>query len=215
MAYLPRFTELSPLFHLLDDYEVHRTRPTCRSSPTKTTTSTTTPTFIPAFDVREGNDGYYLDGELPGVDQRNIDIEFSDPHTLVIKGRTEREYASTAPSTATTGDKDIKSTSPGTRWRQPTVQDEGEDQSNTTIDTHTAANTDPTSDGHSHSHQPEPSPPAYHYWVSERSTGNFQRTFTFPTRVDQDAVRANLRNGVLSVFVPKEAVPPTKKIRIE
>ncbi|KAJ5818308.1 30 kDa heat shock protein [Penicillium riverlandense] len=204
MAFFPRFTELSPLFHLLDDYEAHRSRPTCRRSTRTPTTSTTTtqPTFTPAFDVRELDSGYYLDGELPGVVQSNIDIEFSDPQTLVIKGRTEREYAE---STTTNSNKDIKSTSPASRWRQPTVQNEDEDeaaQSNTDSDTTTTA--EPASNHDS----------PYHYWVSERSIGNFQRTFTFPTRVDQDAVRANLKNGVLSVFVPKEAAPQTKKIRV-
>ncbi|KAJ5626005.1 hypothetical protein N7510_002314 [Penicillium lagena] len=201
MAFIPRFSELSPLFHLLEDYEAHRTRPTCRRSPRTSTSSTTatppTPTFTPAFDVRERDDGYYLDGELPGVDQGNIDIEFTDPQTLVIKGRTERAYG----ESTTNGNKDLKST----RWRQPTVQNEDEDedaQSNT--DTDATTTTDPVSN-----HQ---SP--YHYWVSERSIGNFQRTFTFPTRVDQDAVRANLKNGILSVFVPKEAAPRTKKIRV-
>jgi hypothetical protein len=28
------------------------------------------------------------------VDQSNIEIEFTDPHTLVIKGHTDREYNS-------------------------------------------------------------------------------------------------------------------------
>lgn len=201
MAFVPRFTELSPLFHLLDEYEAHRTRPTCRRSPRPSTTSTTTtpPTFSPAFDVRELEDGYYLDGELPGVVQSNIDIEFSDPQTLVIKGRMEREYAE---STTNNSNKDVKS---APRWRQPTVQneDEYEDAQSNTV-TATTATTDPASNDHF----------PYHYWVSERSIGNFQRTFTFQTRVDQDAVRANLKNGILSVFVPKEAAPRTKKIRV-
>ncbi|CAL5867722.1 uncharacterized protein PFLUO_LOCUS1941 [Penicillium psychrofluorescens] len=201
MAFLPRFTELSPLFRLLDDYEAHRTRPTCPRSTRPSTASTKTPppTFSPAFDVRELDDGYYLDGELPGAVQGNIDIEFSDPQTLTIKGHTDREYAA---STTTNSKKDIKS---APRWRQPTVQNEDEDedaQSNTGTDTTTT--TEPASN---------PDSP-YHYWVSERSIGNFQRTFTFQTRVDQDAVRANLKNGILSVFVPKEAAPRTKKIRV-
>ncbi|KAI5289691.1 hypothetical protein KEM52_000693 [Ascosphaera acerosa] len=41
------------------------------------------------------------------------------------------------------------------------------------------------------------------YWVTERTTGAFHRTFNFPSRVDQDRVTATLRDGLLSIYVPK------------
>ena len=81
---------------------------------------------------------------------------------------------------------------------------EDEDSESNSTDT----DTDDTVD---HQSQPE----SFHYWNSERSIGEFKRVFTFPTRVNQDAVRANLSNGILSLVVPKDAVPKTKKIRIE
>lgn len=183
MAFLCN-SDFRPLFRLLDDYETHRSR----AAP-----STSTRSYTPAFDVRELDDGYYLDGELPGVNQSNIDIEFSDPQTLVIKGHTERAYQN-----ETTDHADSKSGA--RRWRQPTVEDEE------------AASTDTDTDSDSVTPETQPS---FHYWASERSIGEFQRTFTFPTRVDQDAVRASLKNGILSVVVPKEAAPKTKKIRIQ
>lgn len=198
-------SDFSPLFRLLDDYETHRSRPTrsvitpSDSAPKSPATSKSTRScaFTPAFDVRELNGGYYLDGELPGVDQRNIEIEFSDPHTLVIKGRTERNYQ--------TDGKDSQSTSP--RWRQPTVEDEDEAISTETgtVDSTATSNELTTDDSRS----------PFHYWASERSIGEFQRTFTFPVRVDQDAVRASLKNGILSVIVPKVATPKAKRIRID
>jgi HSP20 family molecular chaperone IbpA len=179
MAFLCN-SDFRPLFRLLDDYETHRSRP----APSR---------FTPAFDVRELNDGYYLDGELPGVDQSNIDIEFSDPQTLVIKGRTQRSYQNENENT------DSQSGAP--RWRQPTVEDEDADSTDTVTDD-SVTPTDKVQ-------------PSFHYWASERSIGEFQRTFTFPTRVDQDTVRASLKNGILHVVVPKEAAPKTKKIRID
>ena len=179
MAFMSCRSDLAPLLRLFDHPELHRARPT------------TTRSFAPAFDVRELTDSYYLDGELPGVDQKNIEIEFSDPHTLVIQGRTERNYR-------LPNQKENTSTS----WRQPTVEDEDSESNNTDTDT------DDTVD---HQSQPE----SFHYWNSERSIGEFKRVFTFPTRVNQDAVRANLSNGILSLVVPKDAVPKTKKIRIE
>lgn len=204
MAFFSCSSDFSPLFRLLDDYETHRSRPTS-SSPSTTSASkststlkpTSSRTFTPAFDVRELSDGYYLDGELPGVDHGNIEIEFSDPQTLVIKGHTERNYQ--------THHNEPQSGSP--RWRQPTVEDEDE-ASSTETDTADSTMTSKFSADDTES-------PSFQYWASERSIGEFQRTFTFPVRVDQDAVRASLRNGILSVIVPKEAAPKTKKIRIE
>ncbi|KAJ6113707.1 30 kDa heat shock protein [Penicillium sp. IBT 18751x] len=190
MAFLCN-SDFRPLFRLLDDYETHRTGAAPATSTSTYTPATSTQTYTPAFDVRELNDGYYLDGELPGVSQSNIDIEFSDPQTLIIKGHSERAYQND------TNNADSKQ---GTRrWRQPTVEDEE------------AASTDTDTDLDSVTPESQPS---FHYWASERSIGEFQRTFTFPTRVDQDAVRASLKNGILSVVVPKEAAPKTKKIRI-
>ncbi|KAJ5585321.1 uncharacterized protein N7459_005121 [Penicillium hispanicum] len=187
MAFLSCSSDLAPLFRLLDE---SHSRPT----PVRTRTRT----FSPAFDVRELNNGYYLDGELPGVDQSNIDIEFSDSHTLVVKGRTERDY------------KNESSGAAPARSRQPTVEDEDEDESDSnSTDTDTVHSTATPTQSSSGSQSP-----SFRYWVSERSIGEFQRTFTFPGRVDQDAVRASLKNGILSIFVPKEAAPKTKKIRI-
>lgn len=243
MAFLSCTSDFSPLFRLLDDYETHRSRPTptrssgCKS--TSTSTSSSTPTrhtvFTPAFDVRESNDAYYLDGELPGVDQSNIDIEFTDPQTLVVKGRTERNYHSTTPSpqveeprgqdTPTTS----TSRTPSPSWRQPTVEDDDEDDGNVSDARSTSTSASASSTRSTSAVIVEkPSAPATrsetvtsstpsskdHYWVAERSIGGFQRTFAFPVRVDQDGVRAALKNGILSIVVPKEAAPKTKKVRI-
>jgi HSP20 family molecular chaperone IbpA len=52
------------------------------------------------------------------------------------------------------------------------------------------------------------------YWVQERSIGEFARTFSFPSRVDQDAVSANLNNGVLSLVIPKAKKHEARRIAI-
>lgn len=41
------------------------------------------------------------------------------------------------------------------------------------------------------------------YWCSERSVGDFMRTFNFPTAVDQEKCKASMKNGILSINVPK------------
>lgn len=199
MAFL-RQSDFTPLFRLLDDYETHRSRPT-RS------------VFTPSFDVRESSDGYYLDGELPGVNQNNIDIEFSDPQTLLIKGHTERNYNSTPENQPETQE------IPSSPKHQATVEDDDEDDdsrsSASTTQRHSDSETQvQAKQTRATSSQEKENEKKFHFWVSERSIGEFERTFTFASRVDQDGVRASLKNGILSVYVPKEAQPKMKKIRI-
>jgi HSP20 family molecular chaperone IbpA len=154
----PSSGDFTPLFRLLDDYDVHRTGR--QSSAVRS--------FSPRFDVRETGEAYLLDGELPGIAQKDIDIEFTEPQTLTVKGRIEREYHT-----------------------EPQAETEGEEEKGAV-----------TKGQH-------------RFWATERATGEFQRTFSFPTRVDQDAVKASLKNGVLSVVVPKATASAAKKITVE
>jgi len=50
----------------------------------------------------------------------------------------------------------------------------------------------------------------------ERTSGSFQRSLTLPFKIDPDKVVAKVKNGVLTVTVPKpsEAIAETKKIKI-
>lgn len=41
------------------------------------------------------------------------------------------------------------------------------------------------------------------YYLWERSYGAFERSFTFPTAVEQDKIKASFENGVLTVGIPK------------
>lgn len=159
-ANFPGSGDFGPLFRLLDDYDDHRSsrnQPAVRS-------------FSPRFDIRESEDAYHFDGELPGIDQKDIDIEFSDPQTLVVKGHAEREYHTEPPAEGKEG-KEGKDT------------DEGK--------------------------------PTHRFWASERSVGEFQRVFSFPTPVDQHNVKASLKHGILSIKVPKATAATSKKITIE
>lgn len=172
---MPTSGDFGPLFRLLDDYDVHRTGGGQVSSLRS---------FTPRFDVRETDDVYHLDGELPGISQENIDIEFSDRQTLVIKGRSEREVNTTnkAPATLATPTDDGSSDSVQVANKEQTVSNKSDSK--------------------------------HRYWVSERSVGEFHRTFAFPGHIDQDNVRASLNNGILSVVVPKTAASGSKKITI-
>ncbi|KAK9369293.1 HSP20-like chaperone [Lipomyces kononenkoae] len=121
-------------------------------------------TFTPSFDIKETDREFLLEGELPGVEKDNLDIEFVDNHTLRVKGHVERSKE---------------------------FQDEAE----------------VVSEGSKR--------PSSGYWATERVIGDFSRSFKFPDNVDPSGVKAELRNGLLEINVPKAALPPaTKKITI-
>jgi len=52
------------------------------------------------------------------------------------------------------------------------------------------------------------------YWLTERSIGEFSRSFSFPSRVNWDGVSANFKDGILNIVVPK-AKHEAKRINIE
>jgi HSP20 family protein len=52
------------------------------------------------------------------------------------------------------------------------------------------------------------------YQVIERTYGTFLRTFQLPQGVDADQIKAEFNNGVLSLHIPKAALPQPKRIEI-
>lgn len=54
------------------------------------------------------------------------------------------------------------------------------------------------------------------WFFSERQYGAFSRSFRMPADADGDKVAANLKDGVLSLTVPKRApdAPQARKVRI-
>jgi len=222
MSLFPRFTqEFSPLFRLLDDYD--------RASRQQWTNfSSELRSFQPKFDVKELKDSYELHGELPGVEQKDISIEWTDGNTLAIKGRTEKRVErGTRPNAAEVIEEAPKasgaiqaapdaetSSTTSENYHKPTVSDEGEDSASTVAGDHNALTPATTNAGEvakpAENQEPEPK-----FWVSERSVGEFHRSFTFPLRVNHDAVKASLKNGILSIIVPKAQTPKARKIEIQ
>jgi len=52
------------------------------------------------------------------------------------------------------------------------------------------------------------------YQVIERTYGTFVRTFQLPQGVDEDQIKGEFQNGVLTVTIPKAALPQPKRIQI-
>lgn len=197
MSLFPRFTqEFAPIFRLFDEYDRQAFRDL--DGQFKSIRS-----FTPKFDVKETKTHYELHGELPGVEQKNVNIEWTDNNTLTISGRHEhvREEGE-RPQGFIEDDAEQKKLD-----HQPTVEDET--STNTSKDTSVAKQ----SEKKDVAKQTESSNAKY--WVSERSVGEFHRSFAFPARIDQDAVKASLKNGILSIVIPKATAPQARKIYIE
>jgi HSP20 family protein len=105
---------------------------------------------VPAVDIAEGKQGYEITAELPGIDEKNVEVKYANG-MLTIKGekRDERE----------------------------------EKKEN--------------------------------YYLSERTYGSFQRSFSVPEGVDPDKVEASFKSGVLTVKLPKTPEAQKKEKRIE
>jgi HSP20 family protein len=56
--------------------------------------------------------------------------------------------------------------------------------------------------------------PARQYHQRERQYGYFERTFTLPDNVDEENVRCDFRNGVLTCHLPKTGEPSYRGRRI-
>lgn len=278
--------DFAPLFRLLDDMTSIAHAAPAPAPPRPVL-------YQPRFDVREVDGHYEFRGELPGVEQQDLSVEFSDAQTLVIRGRTSHETsnkpeeqqaqpekdqqqqqqqpeveqqtvntttaaAAEEATLAPSDNSDAISTHSTTSYQKPSVQDAIEDGADeaaaapstpgvatpasspsptlaeesakpaastsaaeTSTSTSTSAPTqaqEQTSSPKQQQQQQQPTPSPPHHWMTERRTGEFQRTFTFPrhVRVDHDNVRASLKNGVLSIVVPKASSRAvSRRIQVE
>ncbi len=162
------------------------------------------PTFTPRFDVTETTQAYELFGELPGLEQKDLSIEFSDAQTLVIKGQTSRKtsepsFTQTEPEAAVEGNEVEMSDTASQKSRNATVEDEY-DEADTPL---VKAAVDSHAEEKKEEQPAEKKGEERKFWVKERKVGSFARSFAFSQRIEQDAVAANLKNGVLHVVVPK------------
>jgi HSP20 family molecular chaperone IbpA len=185
MALFPRFSqELSPFFRLFDEYE---------KQFSNNALDRTLRSFSPKFDVKETKEAYELHGEFPGIDQKDINIEWTDANTLSIHGRHEESREEGQRPQGFIEE-------PNKKDKQPSVEDEGKE-----TQVAKQGNKEVTKRGDQETK----------FWVSERSVGEFHRSFAFPAPVDQDAVKASLKNGILSIVVPKSKAPQPRRVKIE
>ena len=106
------------------------------------------PGFVPAFEVKETKDAYVFRADVPGLEEKDLEITLTGDR-LSVSGKREAEK-----------------------------RDASE-----------------------------------RFYAYERSYGTFSRSFTLPEGVEADKVQAELKNGVLSLTLPKR--PETQPRRIQ
>jgi len=207
---------LKGLFRLIDELDQCATQPQRRQVQF----------FTPKFDLKETETTFELYGELPNISKDNISIEFSDPQTVVIRGKVDRTIPASAPVVAEAKaeeaagtvdeepvliDHDQASETSSENAHRATVEDEVEEGTNTE-----AQNTPATTvaEAPKPAETPKPAAPKAKYWITERSVGQFARSFQFPSRVEHEAVSAALDNGILTVTVPKAKKHETRRVAI-
>ncbi|CAI6090162.1 unnamed protein product [Clonostachys chloroleuca] len=186
----------------------------------------------PRFNVRETEDAYTLTGELPGLNKDHVTVEFPEPQKIVIRGKVERDQdaasqpttqeergepsASSSATAATTQAASEDSSS--THSYQATVEDDDETEDFEVVE---KASEKTTQDGPQRQleteaeqqHQQQEHSAEEPQRRCRRGVREFTRTFTFPAHVDADFVTADLKDGLLSVVVPK-AKPEPRHITI-
>jgi HSP20 family protein len=168
-------------------------------------------TFTPRFDVTETPTTYELFGELPGLAQEDLNIEFVDAQTVVVKGKVVRAGTTIPTPEPTPAVKAIdNSDTSSEKSLNPTVEDEY-DEADTPLAT-PASTTSSTTISEKPAEPKKAEAPKPKFWVSERKVGSFARSFAFSQRLDHDNVQAVLKNGVLHVVIPK--VTKTGKIAV-
>ncbi|KAL7311889.1 hypothetical protein PS15m_009600 [Mucor circinelloides] len=144
-------------------------------------------TRYPTTDILETKYCYELQAEVPGFDKKDIQIEVPDSHTVVLKGTMQQEHKMESPPASS-----------------DTQAAEG--TSDTQQITATVANKEK---------QVGQAPQGHQWWVQERVSGSFFRSFQLPIDIDPQTIKASCANGVLKVTIPKTEGKKSALINID
>ncbi|KAI7905349.1 HSP20-like chaperone [Cokeromyces recurvatus] len=144
----------------------------------------------PATDMVETSDTYELHAEVPGYDKKDIKIEMPNDHTLILSGSTEKETTTGSDKEKAADKKEDKNKEKATENEQALQKKDDQSQQVTQYS-------------------------APEWWVNERVSGSFSRSFTFPTPIDQDKIKACYENGILKVIIPKNSKGQSRFITID
>ncbi|GAA5807689.1 hypothetical protein MFLAVUS_001063 [Mucor flavus] len=151
----------------------------------------------PAADLVETPNAYELHADLPGFDKNNIKIEMPDSQTLILSGSVNESRSVEPPQQQTNGETATENKEATEKKESATAESNNENQ---------VANKDDSNQVGEH---------RSHFWVKERVSGAFSRSFRFPTPVNSENIKASFKDGTLKVLVPKSSEEQPKQISIE
>jgi len=176
------------------------------------------PTFEPLrlasrsipMDLKESKSQYELVAELPGVNKKDINIEVKDDRTLIITGKMGHDEGGPEGETVTAYEDQAQGRGQGPYDASSDVQI---DESDGVIPSGAEKmQRDKASQSMKLSVSKAEESDVERYWNSERILASFQRSITFPSPFQTDKIEARLKNGLLSVLLPK--IPEKKGIQI-
>ncbi|KAH7303473.1 HSP20-like chaperone [Stachybotrys elegans] len=187
---------LAPLFQLLNELEDYPQRRS-RGCHAYRASQPEVVTWVPRFNVRETPEAWVLRGELPGLNKDHVSIELSDPQKLVVRGKFDPSFPESQPDVSdSASDATAESThTEDNHSYQATVEDDTENDFEV-VDEKAQGSPKPQA---APVEQTEQKQEAAH----SDSEITFSRTFKFPTYVDQSEIAASLKDGLLTVVVPK------------
>lgn len=176
-------------------------------------------TSTPKFDVKETAAAYILEGEIPGVSKSDISLTWADDNTLVLKTQTSTfmEHNPNPTPAATIEQKSEFASSSNDAEISPAEMSSADPDATKSENTDSAIAK--TRDQSTDVAKSAPASPTYH--LTERTHSKFQRVFSFAGQVNHDEVKASLKDGVLTVTVPKLVPEPaneeqkTRRVTIE
>lgn len=152
--------------------------------------------WAPRMDVSETDREWTIHVELPGVQEEDIDIAVQDHHLII---RAELREEEEAPAGQAQGGQ-AQGGQPQGGQGQAGQPQAGQAQG-----------------GQAQGGQPRgQQTPQRQYYYRERRFGYFERVLRLPENVDEDQIRCEFRNGVLTLHVPKAepARPEGRRIAV-
>lgn len=146
--------------------------------------------FAPKVDVTESEKSYTIEMELPGRDEKSVDIQI-EKGVLTISSKSEENSGSGVPDGKA---EKVKAVDGKAEKTEKSSEDDGGKEN--------AVENRKKTEGRK-------------YLVRERKVFEFSRSFSLPEDVDEENASASFRNGILSVILPRKEKPLPKKISVK
>jgi len=150
--------------------------------------------WAPHIDVSETDQEFFIEADLPGVRQEDIDIQVQEGLLTLRAKMQQEEQPQGAQSQGTQSQGTQQGTqAQGTREHTPRNHDgQGQTGQIQNAQNQSVQRADQTGQT------------PRRYYQRERRFGYFERTMSLPANVDEERIRAEFKDGVLTLHIPKQ-----------